>query len=71
MQLYEIQAENGHRVRVEAEDEIGAFEYAVEVDPDIEMAGVIEADGLPIGHDGGDAEDAIALGESIDNGNYV
>lgn len=71
MPEYEIAAENGHRVRVLAEDELEALETAVTVDPDIEMAGVYVADGKPIGWDGGDAEDAIAAGEALDNGDHV
>lgn len=58
MAEYEVQAENGHRVRVLAESELEAFETAITVDPDIEMAGVIDATGLPIGWDGGDPHDA-------------
>lgn len=58
MSEYEVAAENGHRVRVLADDELEAFETAVTVDPDIEMAGVYPAEGLPIGHDGGDPHDA-------------
>lgn len=60
---FEVAAENGHRVRVLAEDEAEAFETAVTVDPDIEMAGVYPAEGKPIGWDGGDAEDALEEGE--------
>jgi hypothetical protein len=59
MSTWEVAAENGHRVRVEAEDEAEAFATALEMDPDIEMAGAYPADGLPIGWDGGDAEDAL------------
>lgn len=76
---YEFAAENGHRVRVdvEAEDPDGAqaeaFEKAIEQDPDIWMGGAYPAvdeggQRLPVGWDGGDAEEAIALGESIDHG---
>ena len=68
---YEVAAENGHRVRVLAEDEAEAFETAVTVDPDIEMAGVYPVDGKPVGWDGGDPEDAVALGESLANGDHV
>lgn len=55
---YEVAAENGHRVRVLAEDEAEAFETAITVDPDIEMAGVYEAANMPVGWDGGDPHDA-------------
>lgn len=71
MPEFEIAGENGHRVRVLAEDEQEALETAVMIDPDIEQGSVIDAVGLPIGHDGGDAEDAIAEGMSRDNGDYV
>ena len=67
---YEVAGENGHRVRVLAEDEAEAFETATTVDPDIEMGGAYPAAGKPVGWDGGDAEDAIAEGESLDNGDY-
>lgn len=63
---YEVAAENGHRVRVLAEDEAEAFETAVTVDPDIEMAGVYPATGLPIGWDGGDGHDAEEQGEALE-----
>lgn len=57
---YEVAAENGHRVRVAAEDEAEAFALAVEIDPDIELAGAYPvADGLPIGWDGHDPEEGI------------
>ena len=59
---FEVAAENGHRVRVTADSEEEAFAAALEMDPDIEMAGVYPVDGRPIGWDGGDAEDAIAEG---------
>ena len=70
MTEYEIAGENGHRVRVLAEDETEAFETGVTVDPDIEMGSVYPATDKPIGWDGGDAEDAIAEGESLDAGDY-
>lgn len=59
---FEIAGENGHRVRVQADDEAGAFEAGIAEDPDIEMASVYPSAGLPVGWDGGDAEDAIAEG---------
>lgn len=59
MTEWEVAGENGHRVRVLAEDELEALETAVAVDPDIEMAGVYPVAGRPIGWDGGDAEDAF------------
>lgn len=65
---YEVAAENGHRVRVVAEDEQDAVMLAGEADPDIWYAGAYPVEGLPIGWDGGDAEDAIAEGESQDSG---
>lgn len=68
MSLYEVAAENGHRVRVEADDELDAVMQAGEVDPDIWYAGAYPVDGRPIGWEGGDAEDAIAEGESLDHG---
>ncbi len=68
---YEIAAENGHRVRVLAENEAEAFETAVTVDPDIEMAGVYPVAGKPVGWDGGDGEDAEALGQSLDAGDHA
>ncbi|HYI67150.1 MAG TPA: hypothetical protein VEW95_09520 [Candidatus Limnocylindrales bacterium] len=71
MTEFEVAGENGHRVRVLAEDEVEAFETAITVDPDIEMGGAYPAADLPIGWDGGDAEDAEALGQSIDNGDHV
>lgn len=69
--LFEVAAENGHRVRVDvdAEDETEAqaeaFAKAVELDPDIEMAGAYAVEGRPIGWDGGDAEDAVARGREL------
>lgn len=54
MAEYEVAGENGHRVRVLAEDEAEAFSTAVSIDPDIEMAGVYPADNMPVGWDGGD-----------------
>ena len=57
MTQYEVAAENGHRVRVEATSEAHAVMLASEIDPDIEMAGAYLVDGRPIGWDGGDAED--------------
>lgn len=71
MTEYELAAENGHRVRVLAEDEAEAFETGITVDPDIEMASVYPVDGRPIGWDGGDPHDAQAAGEAIDNGDHV
>ena len=71
MTLWEVAAENGHRVRVIADTEEDAFSDAVDIDPDIEMAGAYPADGLPVGWDGGDAEDAIAEGERLENGDFV
>lgn len=68
MTEYEVAAENGHRVRVDAEDELDAVMQAGEADPDIWYAGAYPAEGKPIGWDGGDAEDAIAEGESLDHG---
>ncbi len=67
---YEIAAENGHRVRVLAEDEAEAFEAATLVDPDIDMAGAYPVDGRPVGWDGGDPHNAQELGESIDAGDF-
>ena len=58
MTEYEVAGENGHRVRVLAEDELEAFETAITVDPDIEMGGAYVATGKPIGWDGGDPHDA-------------
>ena len=55
--IYEVAAENGHRVRVEADSEAEAFALAVEIDPDIEMAGAYPVEDKPIGWDGGDPED--------------
>lgn len=71
MKLWEVAAENGHRVRVAAEDDAEAVMLAGELDPDIWYAGAYPVDGRPIGWDGGDPEDAIAAGESIDNGDQV
>ena len=68
MTEYEVRGENGHSVRVHATSEAEAFEAGLEEDPDIEMASVYTASGLSVGWQGGDAEDAIAEGESIDNG---
>lgn len=68
MTEYEVAGENGMRVRVLAEDELEAFETATTVEPDIEMGGAYPATDLPVGWDGGDAEDALAEGESLDNG---
>ena len=68
MSTYEVAAENGMRVRVEAADELDAVMKAGEVEPDIWYAGASRADDLPIGWDGGDAEDALAEWESIQNG---
>jgi hypothetical protein len=65
---YEIAAENGHRVRVDASSEREAFEKALDRDPTIWMGGAYPADGLPVGWDGGDAEQAVAEGMSLDNG---
>lgn len=61
-EVYEVAAENGHRVRIEAASDAEAWGAALALDPDIEMGGVYRVDGWPIGHDGGDAEDAIAEG---------
>lgn len=55
--MYEVAAENGHRVRVEAESEEEAFEAALELDSDVWMGGAYPAYDLPVGWDGGDAED--------------
>lgn len=70
-ELWEVAAENGHRVRVEADDELDAVMQAGEIDTDIWYAGAYRAEGRPIGWDGGDAEDAIAAGEALDAGDYV
>ena len=64
MTRYEVAAENGHRVRVDADDELDAVMQAGEQDPDIWYAGAYPAvdeagNPLPIGWDGGDAEDAL------------
>lgn len=71
MTAFEVAAENGHRVRVDADDDVDAVAQAGELDPDIWYAGAYPVDGRPIGWDGGDPEDAIALGESIDNGDHA
>lgn len=55
---YEVAAENGHRVRVDADDELDAVTKAAEIDPDIWYAGVYPVDGKPVGWDGGDPHDA-------------
>lgn len=68
--MKEVQAENGHRVRINTDDDAEAFEKATEVDPDIEMAGVVDVTGKPVGWDGGDPHDAQAQGESYDAGDY-
>lgn len=68
---FEVAAENGHRVRVQATDELDAVMQAGEIDPDIWYAGAYPVDGKPIGWDGGDPHDAVALGESIDHGDQV
>jgi hypothetical protein len=65
---YEVRGENGHVVRVLAEDEAGAFEIGLEEDSDIEMASVYPAAGLPIGWQGGDAHEAMDEYESLENG---
>lgn len=62
MAEFEVAGENGHRVRVLAEDEVEAFETALSIDPDIEMGGVYPVEDKPIGWDGGDAHDAEELG---------
>lgn len=59
MAKYEVAAENGHRVRVEADSDLDAVMLAGEVDPDIWYAGAYPADDKPIGWDGGDAHDAL------------
>lgn len=51
---YEVAAENGHRVRVQARSEREAVEAAGEIDPDIWYAGAYPAGGEPIGWDGDD-----------------
>lgn len=58
MNEYEVAGENGHRVRVLAEDEAEAIETALMVDSDIEEGSVVLAVGVPIGADGGDPHDA-------------
>lgn len=73
MSHYEVAAENGLRVRVEADDQVEAFAKAVDLAPEIEMGGAylaVDESGrpLPIGWDGGDPHDAVELGQSIDNG---
>jgi hypothetical protein len=65
---YEVAAENGHRVRVDADDELEAVTKAGEVDPDIWYAGAYPVDGRPVGWDGGDPHDADDEAESRDNG---
>ena len=57
MTAYEVAAENGTRVRVDAADETEAFVLAVDLVPAIEQGSVIDATDLPVGWDGGDAED--------------
>jgi hypothetical protein len=59
MTEYEVAAENGHRVRVDAVDELDAVMQAGEADPDIWYAGAYPVEGRPVGWDGGDAEDAL------------
>lgn len=59
MTEYEVAAENGHRVRVDADDELDAVMQAGEIDPDIWYAGAYPVDGRPIGWDGGDPHDAV------------
>lgn len=56
MTEYEVAAENGHRVRIEADDEIEAVMQAGELDPDIWYAGAHPVDGRPIGFDSEGAE---------------
>lgn len=68
MSEYEIAGENGHRVRVLAEDETEALETGLAVDPDIEEGSILDVSGKPVGWDGGDAEDALAEGERADQG---
>jgi hypothetical protein len=58
MTEYEVAAENGHRVRVEASDELEAVTLAGEIDPDIWYAGAYPVEGRPVGWDGGDPHDA-------------
>ena len=58
MTEYEVAAENGHRVRVNAENELDAVMQAGEIDPDIWYAGAYPVNGRPIGWDGGDPHDA-------------
>lgn len=65
---YEVAAENGHRVRVLADDELDAVEQAGELDPDIWYAGAYPAATKPIGWDGGDAHEALDEFESLENG---
>ena len=55
---YEVAGENGHRVRVLAEDEAEAIETALRIDPDIEQGSVVPLSGEPVGADGGDPHDA-------------
>ena len=54
MTQYEVAAENGHRVRVEADTEEDAVMLAGELDPDIWYAGAYPAATRPIGWDGDD-----------------
>ena len=58
MTEYEVAAENGHRVRVQADDELEAVTLAAAIDPDIWYAGAYPIEGRPIGWDGGDPHDA-------------
>lgn len=57
MNEFEVAGENGHRVRVLAEDEAEAIDTALLVDPDIEEGSVYPTVG-PVGGDGGDPHDA-------------
>lgn len=66
MAKWEIAAENGHRVRVEAEDELDAVMQAGELDEDIWYAGAYPVESKPVGWDGGDAEEAIAEGMALE-----
>jgi hypothetical protein len=59
MTYFEVAAENGHRVRVEADDELDAVMQAGEIDPDIWYAGAYPVEGKPVGWDGGDPHDAV------------
>jgi hypothetical protein len=67
---FEVAAENGHRVRVEAVDELEAVMKAGEVDPDIWYAGAYPVASRPVGWDGGDPHDAQAEGEALDHGDH-